>query len=63
MPRQEQRFCRCIKSVRAKIVPRPGSTKEQAAIAVCTRSVLKKGRTLKKFKCRRKARVITQRRT
>jgi hypothetical protein len=59
---QSKRFCKCIKSVRRKIAPRPGSTKEQAAIAICTRSVLKKGRTLKKFKCRPKARIITQRR-
>jgi hypothetical protein len=45
-------FCRCIKKVRSYIKPIKG-TSEQAAIAVCTKSVLQtKGKTLKKFKCR-----------
>jgi hypothetical protein len=45
-------FCRCIKKVSKKIKPRSG-TKEQAGIAICTKSVLQtKGKTLRKFKCR-----------
>jgi hypothetical protein len=50
-----RRFCRCIKAVK-----KAGKT-EKGSIAICVHSVLqKKGRTLKKFKCGRKARVITQ---
>lgn len=45
-------FCRCIKKVRATVKARSGS-KEKAAIAICTKSVLQtKGKTLRKFKCR-----------
>ena len=45
-------FCKCIKKVRTKIKPTKG-TKEQAAIAICTKSVLQtKGKTLRKFKCK-----------
>jgi len=56
-------LCKCIKSVRKTVKARPGSTKEQAAIAICVKSVLqKRGRTLKRFKCGRKPRVSTQRR-
>jgi hypothetical protein len=45
-------FCSCIKQVRRSIKPRKGS-KEQAAIAICTKSVIQtKGKTLRKFKCR-----------
>ena len=45
-------FCRCIKKVRKSIKPRAG-TAEQAAIAICTKSVIQtKGKTLRKFKCR-----------
>lgn len=59
---QAAKFCKCIKSVRKTIKARRGSTKEKAAIAVCVKSVLqKRGRTLKRFKCGRKARVVTQR--
>ena len=59
------RFCGCIKSVRRTVkLRRPskkGTTgasstygKEQAAIAICGKSVLQsRGRTLKKFKCRK----------
>jgi len=56
--KQLDRFCRCIKSVKKTVKVRPGnakgtSGKEQAAIAICVKSVLQgKGRTLKKFKCR-----------
>jgi ribosomal protein L22 len=53
------RFCGCVKSVRKTVKLRRGSAKgtsgkEQAAIAICVKSVLQsKGRTLKRFKCRR----------
>jgi len=56
--KQLDRFCRCIKSVKKTVKVRQGSKKgtygkEQAAIAICVKSVLQgKGRTLKKFKCR-----------
>ena len=64
------RFCGCIKAVRKTVKVRPGNTKgtngkEQAAIAICVKSVLQsKGRTLKKFKCRKtkktKPSLVTQ---
>jgi len=60
---QSRKFCKCIKDVRKTVKARRGSSKEKGAIAICVKSVLqKKGRTLKKFKCGRKARVLTQRR-
>jgi len=53
---QTQRFCKCIKKVAKTIKTQKGP------IAICVKSVLqKKGRTLKRFKCGRKARVVTQR--
>jgi len=52
---QTQRFCKCIKKVRKTI------KNEKGPIAICVSSVLqKKGRTLKRFTCGRKGRVITQ---
>lgn len=61
--KQAQKFCRCIKSVRKTLKNRPGSTKEQGAIAVCVKSVVqKRGRTLKTFKCGKKPRLVTQKR-
>ena len=52
-------FCRCIKKVSKKIKPRSG-TKEEAGIAICTKSVLQtKGKTLRKFKCRNR-KLFTQ---
>jgi len=51
---QVDRFCRCVKKVRKTLKARPGSTPDQGAIAVCTKSVLQtKGRTLKKVSCRK----------
>jgi hypothetical protein len=51
-----RRFCRCIKAVK-----KTGKT-ERGAIAICVHSVLqKKGRTLRRFNCGRKAAVETQR--
>ncbi len=57
------KFCRCIKSVRKTIRPRKGSTAESAAIGVCVKSVLhRRGRTIKTFRCGKKARLVTQKR-
>ena len=53
------KFDRCVKSVRKTIKARKGSTKESAAIAVCTKSVLQtRGRTLRRY---RKGKLRTQR--
>jgi hypothetical protein len=58
-----QKFCKCVKSVRKTVKARPGFTKEQAAIAICTKSILfPRGRTMKKFKCGPKNRLVTQKR-
>jgi len=54
------KFNRCVKSVRKTVKARKGSTKESAAIAICTTSVLyPRGRTIKRY---RKRRLTTQRR-
>jgi hypothetical protein len=54
-----KKFCSCIKKVRNYIKPRRGS-KESAAIGICTKSVLQtRGKTLRKFKCR-KSKLFTQ---
>jgi hypothetical protein len=54
------KFNRCVKSVRKTVKARPKSTKESAAIAICTKSVLQsRGRTLKRY---RRGRLTTQRR-
>jgi len=60
---QKAKLCRCIKQVRKTIRPRKGSTAEQAAIGVCVKSVLhRRGRTIKKFSCKKKGRLVTQKR-
>ena len=52
-------FDRCVKSVRRTVRARKGSTKEEAAIAICTTSVLHtRGKTMKRY---RKGRLTTQR--
>jgi len=58
---QTRKFCRCIKQVAARIRPIRG-TREGAAIAICTKSILQsKGRTLKRIKCKGKnAKLETQ---
>ena len=54
------KFSRCVKSVRKTVRARPKSSKESAAIAICTKSVLQtRGLTMKRY---RKGRLITQRR-
>jgi hypothetical protein len=65
-----KKFCRCIKYVRrtVKVLKNRkarGSSlqrlKESGAIAICVKSVLgSRGRTLKKFKCDSKPKVVTQ---
>ena len=57
MVSQKNRFCQCIKAVKAKGIG------EQQAIAICVKSVLHtKGKTLKRFKCGKKGRLVTQKR-
>ena len=59
--KQAQKLCRCIKGVRKTVKARGTKGKEQAAIAICVKSVLQsRGRTLKKFKCRGKQMLKTQ---
>ncbi len=60
-----EKFCSCIKKVRKTVKARGKSqsrrAKESAAIGICVRSVLgKRGRTLKKFTCRKKPKLQTQ---
>ena len=53
-------FDKCVKSVRKTVKARKGSTKESAAIAICTVSVLHpRGKTMKRY---RKGHLKTQRR-
>ena len=55
-----KKFNRCVKSVRKTVKARKGSTKESAAIAICTTTVLHpRGRTLKRYS---KGRLMTQKR-
>ncbi len=55
-----KKFDRCVKSVRRSVKARKGSSKESAAIAICTTSVLyPRKRTIKRY---RKGRLVTQRR-
>jgi len=48
------KLCHCINSVKKTVMPRGKQTKESAAIGICVASVLqRRGRTLKKFSCKR----------
>lgn len=62
--KQADRFCRCIKSVKKSVKLRSGrgdAQRERAAIAICVKSVLqRRGRTLKKFSCRKGPKLQTQ---
>jgi len=55
---QVKKFCNCVKAVRRTVKLRRGQpktpqSKEGAAIAICTKSMLQsKGLTMKKFRCR-----------
>lgn len=55
-------FCHCIKKVKSTVKVRKNrSTKEQAAIGICVTSVLQsRGKTLKKFRCKKKPYLLTQ---
>jgi hypothetical protein len=62
-------FCHCIKKVRSTVTLRKNragnknkqSAKESAAIAICVKSVLQtRGKTLKKFTCKKKPYLKTQ---
>lgn len=56
-----RKFCQCIKKVREKVKPRGNTTKEGAAIAICTKSLLfPRKKTLKRIKCGIKNRLTTQ---
>jgi hypothetical protein len=56
---RSSKFDRCVKSVRRTVKARKGSSKESAAIAICTKSVLHpRGRTLKRY---RRGKLTTQR--
>ena len=66
-----KKFCRCIQSVRrtVKVLKKNqkarGSSlkqsKESGAIAICVKSVLgSRGRTLKRFQCGTKPKIVTQ---
>ena len=60
MPSQTRKFDRCVKRVSKSVVARKGSTKESAAIAICTKTILfPRGRTLKRY---RKGKLTTQKR-
>lgn len=53
-----KKFGKCVKSVRSTVKARKGSTKESAAIAICTTTILHPHkRTLKSY---RKGRLVTQ---
>ena len=61
---QAGKFCNCVKSVRRYVKPKTGkgpAAKEGAAIAICTKSVLQtRGKTLRKFSCKKGAKLQTQ---
>jgi hypothetical protein len=60
-------LCRCIKKVRKTVKVRTGQNRslkgrEKAAIGICVKSVIQtRGKTLKRFKCRPKPYLLTQR--
>ena len=65
MATQKDRFCKCIEAVRrtVKLNKKYAKSKEGAAIGICTKTILfPRGRTLKKFTCGKKGRLVTQKR-
>ncbi len=59
--KQAANFCKCIKAVKKTLKLRPGLGREQAAIAICVKTMLqRKGRTLKRFNCKKGAHLTTQ---
>lgn len=65
--KQGIKFCKCINAVKQTVKLRPGQAKTQknklqAAIAICVKTMLqRKGRTLKRFSCKKGAKLTTQR--
>ncbi len=63
---QARRMCDCVKAVKKTVKVRKGlaPSKEGAAIAICTRSILwPQKRTIKSIKCRgKKGKLFTQKR-
>ena len=65
MVSQKDKFCKCVKGVRrtVKLNKKNAQSKEGAAIAICTRTILfPRGRTLKKLRCGKKGKLVTQKR-
>ena len=56
------KFCRCINQVSKTVKLRnKKTTRESAAIGICVKSILQtRGRTVKKFSCRRKTLITTK---
>lgn len=58
------KFCKCVKKVRRTVRLRKGSgnsARESAAIAICTKSVLRtRGKTLRKFSCKKRIKLETK---
>jgi hypothetical protein len=58
------KFCKCVKKVRRTVTLRKGSgdrARESAAIAICTKSVLRtRGKTLRKFSCKKHIKLETK---
>ena len=62
--RLADKFCKCVKKVRRTVRLRRGSgdtARESAAIAICTKSVLRtRGKTLRKFSCKKRLLLETK---
>jgi len=59
-----QKMCRCIKKVKKTLNLRPEITKENAAIAICNKSIFtNRGLKFNKITCKKKARFIKNKRT
>ena len=54
-------FCSCVKKVTKSLKKRGRGQKERNAIGICVKTVLhSRGKTLKKFSCRKKVKLVTQ---
>ena len=54
-------FCSCVKKVTKSLKKRGRGQKERNAIGICVKTVLQtRGKTLKKFSCRKKVKLVTQ---
>jgi hypothetical protein len=57
MANLSRKFCSCVKKVRRSIK----APKERYAIGICVKSVLQtRGKTLKRFTCGKKPRLVTK---